>query len=75
MFLVSYPVFAAQKTAGEILESVVAGQEELSRASTGLAFSGFADGLSVSFGAVALGVVGAATGGSAGLSAMLLYTP
>jgi hypothetical protein len=51
MFLVNYPMLA-QKTAGEILESVVDGQEELSRASTGLAFNGFAGGLNISFGAV-----------------------
>jgi formate-nitrite transporter family protein len=72
--LVNYPVLAAQKTAGEILDSVLDdGQEELSRASTGLAFSGFAGGLNISFGAVTLGVVGAVTGGSVGLSAMPLY--
>ncbi len=65
---------SASKTAGEILESVVEdGQEELSRASTGLALSGLAAGLNISFGAVALGVVGAATGGSAGLVAALVY--
>ena len=53
MFLVNYPMLAAQKTADEILESVVVdGQEELSRASTGLAFNGFAGGLNISFGAV-----------------------
>jgi hypothetical protein len=61
---------AEQKSAGEILEAVVEdGQEELSRASTGLAISGLAAGLNISFGAVALGVVGA-TGGSVGLAAL-----
>jgi formate/nitrite transporter FocA (FNT family) len=65
---------AAQKSAGEILEAVVEdGREELGRASTGLAFSGFAAGLNISFGSVALGVVGAATGGSVGLAAALFY--
>lgn len=64
---------AASKTAGEILEAVVEdGREELDRASAGLALSGLAAGLNVSFGAVALGVVGALTGG-VGLTAMLFY--
>lgn len=64
----------APKAAGEILEAVVEdGQEELKRASAGLAISGFAAGLNISFGAVALGVVGALTGGTAGLVAMLFY--
>ena len=61
------------KTAGEILETVVEdGREELGRASAGLAFSGLAAGLNISFGATALAVVGAATG-SIGLLAMLFY--
>ena len=56
---------AASKSAGEILESVVEdGQEELERASTGLALSGVTAGLNISFGAVALAVVGAAMGGA-----------
>jgi formate-nitrite transporter family protein len=64
---------AASKSAGEILESVVEdGQEELERASMGLALSGVAAGLNISFGAVALGVVGAAMGG-AGLVTALVY--
>jgi formate/nitrite transporter FocA (FNT family) len=63
----------ALKTAGEILETVLEdGHKELDRASTGLAFSGFAAGLNISFGAVAVGVVGAVTGGT-GLVAMLFY--
>lgn len=63
----------ASKTAGEILEAVVEdGREELGRASAGLAFSGFAAGLNISFSAVALAVVGSMTGGL-GLAAMLAY--
>jgi formate/nitrite transporter FocA (FNT family) len=61
------------KKAGEILESVVEdGQEELGRASAGLALSGLAAGLNISFSAVALGIVGALTSG-VGLAAALLY--
>lgn len=64
---------ADSKTAGEILETVVEdGRKELDRASAGLAFSGFAAGLNISFGAVAMAVVGAMTGGI-GLAAMLVY--
>ncbi len=63
----------ATKTAGEILEAVVEdGQSELDRASAGLALSGLAAGLNVSFGAVALAAVGAMTGG-VGITAMLFY--
>ncbi len=55
---------ADSKSAGEILEAVVEdGQEELERANEGLAFSGFAAGLNISFSAIALVVVGALTGG------------
>jgi formate-nitrite transporter family protein len=65
---------AAQKSAGEILEAVVDdGYEELGRAGTGLAFSGFAAELNISFGSVALGIVGAATGRSVGITAALFY--
>ena len=61
------------KNAGEILEAVVeSGREELDRASLGLAISGFAAGLNISFSAVALAVVGALTGG-VGLAAYLVY--
>ncbi|MGI8649435.1 MAG: formate/nitrite transporter family protein [Rubrobacter sp.] len=64
---------AESKNAGEILEAVVEdGREELDRASLGLAFSGLAAGLNISFSAVALGVVGALTGG-VGLAAILAY--
>jgi formate/nitrite transporter FocA (FNT family) len=64
---------ADSKSAGEILEAVVKdGREELDRASLGLAFSGFAAGLNISFSAVALAVVGALTGG-VGLLAYLVY--
>ena len=63
----------ASKTAGEILEAVVEdGREELGRASAGLAFSGLAAGLNISFSALALAVVGSMTGGI-GLLAMLAY--
>jgi formate/nitrite transporter FocA (FNT family) len=64
---------ADSKSAGQILEAVVKdGREELDRASLGLAFSGFAAGLNISFSAVALAVVGALTGG-VGLAAYLVY--
>ena len=64
---------AALKSAGEILETVVEeGREELERASVGLAVSGFAAGLNISFGVVALAAVAAMTGG-VGLTAMLFY--
>ncbi len=64
---------AASKTAGEILEAVVEdGQAELERASAGLAVSGLAAGLNVSFGGIAFGVVASLTGGI-GLAAMLFY--
>jgi formate-nitrite transporter family protein len=66
-------VVAVTKSAGEILEAVVEdGREELGRASTGLGLSGLAAGLNISFSAVALGAVGALTGG-VGLAAALLY--
>ena len=64
---------ADAKNAGEILEAVVEdGREELGRASVGLAVSGVAAGLNISFSAVALAVVGALTGG-VGLAAYLVY--
>ena len=64
---------AASKTAGEILEAVVEdGNKELQRANAGLAFSGVAAGLNVSFSALALAVVGSMTG-QIGLTAMLVY--
>lgn len=64
---------ATSKTAGEILEAVVEdGQQELERANAGLAFSGFAAGLNISFSAIALAVVAAATGG-VGLAAYAVY--
>lgn len=64
---------ADSKTAGEILETVVEdGRKELDRASAGLAFSGFAAGLNISFGTVAMAVVGSMTGGI-GLAALLVY--
>lgn len=64
---------AASKSAGEILEGVVEdGRKELDRASAGLAFSGYAAGLNISFGAVAMAVVGSMTGGI-GLAALLVY--
>ncbi|MGI9048227.1 MAG: formate/nitrite transporter family protein [Rubrobacteraceae bacterium] len=64
---------ASSKTAGEILETVIEdGEKELERANAGLAFSGFAAGLNLSFGVIAMAVVGAMTGGI-GLTAMLVY--
>ena len=72
-YVVRCSAMPASKTAGEILESVVEdGHEELTRASTGLALSGFTAGLNISFGALALAVVGAATGGT-GLVTALVY--
>ncbi len=63
----------APLTAGEILESTIEdGKEELGRGSAGLALSGFGAGLNVSFTALALGVVGALTGG-VGLLAFAVY--
>jgi formate/nitrite transporter FocA (FNT family) len=63
----------ATKKPGEIFKDVVEdGQEELERASTGLAFSAFSAGLNISFGTVALAVAGALTGGI-GLLAMTVY--
>ena len=61
------------KSAGEILETVFDdGNEELNRASAGLAFSGLAAGpLNISFSTVAL--VGGALAGGVGLAAALLY--
>lgn len=65
---------ASSKTAGEILDTVIAdGEKELERASAGLAFSGFAAGLNISFGMVALAVVGAMTGGETGFAAYAVY--
>ena len=64
---------ATSRTAGEILEAVVEdGQQELERASAGLAFSGFAAGLNISFSAIALAVVGSMTGG-VGFAAYAVY--
>jgi len=61
------------KNAGEIYQDIVeGGREELERASAGLAFSAFSAGLNISFGAVALAVVGSMTGG-VGLLAMAVY--
>lgn len=66
-------LMATLKSAGEILEAVVEdGQQELERASAGLAFSGFAAGLNISFSAIALSVVGAMTGG-VGFAAYAVY--
>lgn len=66
-------LMATSRTAGEILEAVVEdGQQELDRAPAGLAFSGFAAGLNISFSAIALAVVGAMTGG-VGLAAYAVY--
>jgi formate-nitrite transporter family protein len=63
----------APLTAGEILdEAIEDGREELARGSAGLALSGFGAGLNVSFSALALGVVGALSGG-VGLLAYAAY--
>lgn len=64
---------ADSKSAGEILETIVEdGREELERASLGLAFSGFAAGLNVSFGTLAVAVMATLTGGL-GLASYLAY--
>ena len=63
----------APLTAGEILEETLQdGREELARDSAGLALSGLGAGLNVSFSAVALGIVGALSGG-VGLLAYAAY--
>src|SRR5215217_7733691 len=63
----------APLTAGEILdEALEDGREELAWGSAGLALSGLGAGLNVSFSAVALGVVGALSGG-VGLLAYAAY--
>ena len=60
-------------TAGEILEETLQdGREELARGSAGLALSGLGAGLNVSFSALALGIVGALSGG-VGLLAYAAY--
>ncbi len=64
---------AATKTPAEILEGVIEdGRKELRRGSTGLAFSGLAAGLNISFSAIALAVIGSLTGGI-GLAAIAAY--
>jgi formate-nitrite transporter family protein len=63
----------APLTAGEILEETLQdGKEELARGSAGLALSGLGAGLNVSFSALALGIVGALSGG-VGLLAYAAY--
>ncbi len=57
----------------EILDTILEeGEGELQRGSTGLAFSGFAAGLNISFVTVALAYVGLITGGP-GLASLLFY--
>jgi len=64
---------AATKSPAEILEAVVEdGRKELRRGDTGLAFSGLAAGLNISFSAIALAVIGSLTGGI-GLAAIAAY--
>jgi formate/nitrite transporter FocA (FNT family) len=64
---------AATKSPAEILETVVEdGRKELRRGGTGLALSGLAAGLNISFSVVALAVVGSLTGGI-GLAAIAAY--
>lgn len=61
------------KTARKIYYDIIEdGRMNLDRASLGLAFSGFAAGLNISFGAVAMFSVAATTGGI-GLTAMAIY--
>lgn len=64
---------SASKSAEQILETVIQdGKNELDRASAGLAVSGFAAGMNISFAAVALAVVASITGG-VGLAAYAAY--
>lgn len=64
---------AASKSAEQILDTVIqAGKSELDRASLGLAVSGFAAGLNISFAMVALAIVASFTGG-VGLAAYAAY--
>lgn len=64
---------AASKPAEQILEAVIQdGKNELDRASAGLAVSGFAAGMNISFAAVALAVVASLTGGI-GVAAYAAY--
>ena len=64
---------ADTKSAGEIYETVAEeGRANLSRASLGLAFSGLAAGLNISFGAVSMFSVAAITGGVS-LAAIAAY--
>ena len=61
------------KTARRIYYDIIEdGRMNLGRASLGLAFSGFAAGLNISFGAMAMFSVAATTGG-VGLTAMAIY--
>ena len=61
------------KSPPEILEAVVEdGRKELRRGSPGLAFSGLAAGLNISFSAVAVAVIGSLTGGI-GIAAIAAY--
>ncbi len=61
------------KTARKIYYDIIEdGRTNLDRASLGLAFSGFAAGLNISFGAMAMFSVAAMTGG-VGLTAMAIY--
>ena len=72
-FSVIYGPVAATKSPAEILEAVVEdGRKELRRGGTGLAFSGLAAGLNISFSAIALAVIGSLTGG-VGLAAIAAY--
>lgn len=62
------------KRAPEIYDTVVAeGRKDLDRASLGLAFSGFAAGLNLSLGVLAMFSVAAFTGGEVGLAAIAVY--
>jgi formate/nitrite transporter FocA (FNT family) len=64
---------AESKDARQILNSIVEdGRNELDRASVGLAFSGFAGGLNISFAALAVASVAAITG-HIGMTAMAFY--
>lgn len=63
----------ASKDARQILQTIIEdGRNELSRAGAGLALSGLAAGLNISFGAIAMVMAGTKTG-EIGLVAMALY--
>jgi formate/nitrite transporter FocA (FNT family) len=67
-------VIMSATDAAEILKTIIKdGQSQLERSSIGLAFSGFAAGLCISFSTAALAVFAMLTGGGLGLIPLLFY--